>query len=127
MFHAMRFTAILAAIALLSACAAASPLPAPNSVAPAPMGERAALLARAGRADAPTEAEIARAFGAPDITRRDGVGAALTYRFETCALLMLFSADARNAMRLREAHASARRVGDAAPSQQQCAGEPRGQ
>lgn len=62
-------------------------------------------------------------MGGADITRQDGVGVALTYRLESCALLLLFSSDERNAMRLREAHASARRSGEAAPSLDQCATE----
>lgn len=86
------------------------------------------LLARdfftaAGRADAPSQAEVERGFGAPDISRRDGAGAALTYRLQTCALLLIFTADARNEMRLAEAHASARRPSDPAPSLDQCAAE----
>ena len=48
---------------------------------------------------------------------------ALTYRLESCALLLLMTADARNEMRLAEAHASARRAGEAAPSLEQCAAE----
>lgn len=80
------------------------------------------LLNAAGGADAPTEAQIEHALGAPDIVRRDGAGAALTYRLDSCALLLLFAADERNAMRLAQAHASARRGGDA-PSLAQCAAE----
>lgn len=81
------------------------------------------MLRAAGGADAPTQAEIERAFGRADIARQDGAGAALTYRLESCALLLLFSADGRNALRLTEAHASARRTGEAAPSLEQCAAE----
>ena len=73
----------------------------------------ASLLAAAGATDAPTQSEIERVFGPPDIARRDGAGAALTYRLESCALLLLFSADCGNAMRLAEAHPSARRAGEA--------------
>lgn len=81
------------------------------------------MLASAGRDNAPTQAEIERVFGRPDIARQDGAGAVLTYRFENCALLLLFRADGRNAMRLNEAHPSARRSGEAAPSLEQCAAE----
>lgn len=66
--------------------------------------------------------EIERTLGAADISRREGAGAALTYRLDSCALLLLFAADARNAMRLQEASASARRTGPA-PSLEQCAAE----
>jgi hypothetical protein len=77
----------------------------------------------AGRADAPSRAEIERAFGAPDIVRQDGAGATLTYRLDTCALLLVFSADARNQLRLAEAHPSARRAGEQAPNLETCAAE----
>lgn len=112
----------------LAACAtapAAAPQPSrPQTEAPAPQASRAAqLLAAAGRADAPTQAEVQRLIGAPDIVRRDGVGASLTYRLETCALLLLFTADARNEMRLAQAHPSARQAGRPAPSLEQCAAE----
>jgi hypothetical protein len=81
------------------------------------------MLAAAGRNDAPTRAEIERVFGDPDVARQDGAGAALTYRYENCALLLLFAADSRNALRLSEAHPSARRAGTQAPSLEQCAAE----
>jgi hypothetical protein len=47
----------------------------------------------------------------------------LTYRLRTCALLLVFTADARNEMRLAQAHPSARRAGGAAPTLDQCAAE----
>lgn len=129
MFAAMRFILSLAVLVFLSACATAAP-GAPSTPAPAPAvsNARATLLAReffatAGRADAPSQAEVERGLGEPDLARRDGAGAALTYRLETCALLLLFVADARNEMRLAEAHPSARRAGDATPSLDQCAVE----
>lgn len=122
-----RLTAFVAALAL-TACAtapASAPSSAPTATAPNPAAtSRAAqLLASAGRQDAPTQAEIERVLGAPDITRREGAGAALTYRLENCALLLLFASDQRNTMRLAEAHPSARRAGEAAPSLDQCAAE----
>ncbi len=81
------------------------------------------MLQRAGAADAPTQDGVQRALGAADITRQDGVGVALTYRLEHCALLLLFAANARNEMRLREAHAGARRAGEPSPSLAECANE----
>lgn len=81
------------------------------------------MLMAAGGNDAPTQGEVERVFGRPDIARQDGAGAALTYRLESCALLLLFAADGRNTMRLSEAHASARRPGAAVPSLEQCAAE----
>jgi len=125
---AMRFLTLFAAAALLSACATAAPSAPSASTQPsapsASSGSRAAqLLAAAGRSDAPTQTEIERALGRPDITRRDGVGVALTYRLETCGLLLLFEPDARNTPRLAQANPSARQAGAAAPSLDQCASE----
>jgi len=122
----MRFLACLTAAALLGACAtaAAPSTPSASATAPAPQSSRfATLLAAAGRSDAPTQREIERAFGPADISRNDGAGAALTYRLDTCALLLLFTADARNEMRLAQANPSARRAGAATPSLEQCASE----
>lgn len=123
----MRFLSSIFVLALLSACATAAPDALPSrqteATSPAYSSLAAQLFASAGRADAPNQAEVERALGAADITRREGAGLALTYRLETCALLLLFSADARNEMRLAEVHPSARTVGSAAPSLEQCATE----
>lgn len=127
----MRFIASLAALVLLSACATAAPSTPSGSGATTPAGptsnvsssRQSQLLRAAGGADAPSLQDVERYFGQADIVRRDGAGTALTYRFENCALLLLFAADARNAMRLQEAHPSARRTGVAAPSLDQCAAE----
>ncbi len=125
---AMRILALFAAAFLLVACATAAP-PAPpvgpqTSVAN-PSGPPPLLpyLTAAGRADAPSVAEIERVAGQPDVRRNDGAGAALTYRLETCALLLVFTADAGNELRLAQTYASARRGGGAAPSLEQCARE----
>lgn len=125
--RAMRFIALLTALAFLGACATATP-GGPASVrsealAPNSPSLAAQLFASAGRSDAPGQRDVERALGAPDISRREGAGAAWTYRLESCALLLLFSADARNEMRLAEVNASARRPGEAAPSVEQCAAE----
>ncbi|MCC6787312.1 MAG: hypothetical protein IT547_05690 [Hyphomonadaceae bacterium] len=126
----MRFTASLAALLLLSACATAAPTaPAAHSTAPAvttasaASSRQAQALRSAGGGQAPSLQDIERLFGAADIVRREGAGAAVTYRYETCALLLLFAADSHNAMRLQEAHPSARHSGAAAPSLDQCAAE----
>lgn len=122
----MRILSILAALGALGACATApqtaAPPPAPAATI-APSAHLVEMLAAAGRADAPNRSAVERAFGAADIVRQDGAGAALTYRLDTCALLLLFSTDARNEMRLAEAHASARRAGEQTPDLQQCAAE----
>jgi hypothetical protein len=128
MFARMRFMASLTALVFITACATASPSSpaapsAPPAASPGETSRAAQLLAAAGSATAPTQADIERTFGTADIVRHDGAGAALTYRLQSCALLLVFSADNRNTMRLAQAHASARRSGEAAPSLAQCAGE----
>jgi hypothetical protein len=123
----MRILPGLAALIVLSACATAPPQPAPEQLAPVatapPSSHLAQMLASAGRADAPSRTMVERAFGAADIVRQDGAGAALTYRLESCAMLLLFSADANNEMRLAETHLSPRRPGSPAPDLAQCAAE----
>jgi hypothetical protein len=124
----MRFALISAALLALGACAttapAASTSATPTTAAtPAASSRGAQLLASAGRENAASRAELDRVLGAPDIERREGAGVALTYRLESCALLLLFTANNRNEMRLAEAHASARRAGEATPSLEQCAAE----
>lgn len=128
-FARMRFTASLAALLLLAACATAAPsAPSTSASPPAPgaaasSSRHAQALRAAGGASAPTRQDVERLFGAADIARQEGAGTALTYRYEHCALLLLFAADGRNAMRLAEAHPSARHTGVAAPSLEQCAAE----
>ena len=124
----MKTISFVAALFLLGACAtsapgAASVTPPPNRPAAAGPSRAMQVLASAGRTNAPTQTEVERALGRPDIARQDGAGAALTYRLETCALLLLFAADARNDLRLAEAHPSARQAGAAAPSLDLCAAE----
>jgi hypothetical protein len=128
MVSAMRFLTTLTTLTALMALAACATAPPPQSApvasaAAAQPNRAAALLAQAGAGDAPTQSVIERTLGPPDIARRDGVGAALTYRLQTCALLLLFAADANNTMRLREAYAGPRRAGEAAPTLDQCAEE----
>lgn len=111
---------------MLAGCASAPAAPsvAPSPAANAASGSRVAQLLRAaGGQGAPTRAELERALGQPDIARQDGAGVALTYRLETCALLLLLEADARNAFRLTQAYPSARHPGAPAPSLDQCAAE----
>lgn len=123
----MRFLLALGFLSTLAACATPAAPPAETQPAPVateqPSAHLAAMLASAGRADAPSRAMVERAFGAADIVRQDGAGAALTYRLDSCALLLLFSADANNEMRLAEAHSSALRSGSPAPDLAQCAAE----
>ncbi|MBS0385082.1 MAG: hypothetical protein JSS00_07010 [Proteobacteria bacterium] len=132
MLRLMRLIAGTLLAAALAACASTPPTssePAPAaasapSPAAAPTTSRGAqLLSLAGRANAPARADIERMFGAADIARQDGAGLALTYRLNTCALLLIFTADAHNTMRLAEAHPTARRSGLPAPTLDQCAAE----
>jgi hypothetical protein len=120
----MRFTPVFAALFAAACASAPQQSQAPEQPrASAPSAALAQMLASAGRADAPSQAMVERTFGAPDIARRDGAGGAYTYRLESCALLLLFTPDARGEMRLAEANSGARRGGMAAPSLEQCAAE----
>ncbi len=123
----MRFIASLAALSLLAACASTAPATqetVARPIASAPAQSRIAqMLGNAGRENAPTRGEVERLLGEAEIARQDGAGAALTYRYPNCALLLVFAADQRNALRLAEAHPSARRSGEATPSIDQCAAE----
>jgi hypothetical protein len=124
----MRFALVSAALVLMGACATTAPAASTSAtstaaVAPAAPSRAAQLLASAGGANAASRADLDRVLGVPDIERREGAGVALTYRLASCALLLLLTADGRNEMRLAEAHASARRAGEQAPSLEQCAAE----
>lgn len=129
MVHGMRILLVSLGAMMLSSCATAAiappSAPAAAAAAPAPTtpSRIGQLLAAAGRPNAPTQADIERAMGAADITRHDGAGVALTYRLDHCALLLVFSADAQNQMRLSDAHPSARNAGEASPTVEQCAAE----
>src|SRR5262249_43608512 len=119
--RAMRFILSASLVLLLVACASTPPpaaTPAAPSVAApvAPPVAPANILSNAGRPNAPAMDQVVHALGAADITRHDGVGVALTYRTDHCALLLLFTQDQRNVMRLAEADPGARRAGDPAPS-----------
>jgi hypothetical protein len=121
----MRFTVSAVAALLLAACASTPSGPAPSGPAATTLNASRALrlLSAAGEASAPTRAEIEHELGQADIARQDGAGLGLTYRLPSCALLLLFAANERNEMRLREAHVSARRADEAPPSLEQCATE----
>jgi hypothetical protein len=123
----MRFALLLAALAALAACASTpqSPgtPPAPSTATTQQPSRVLQLLGNAGRENAPTRQDVERLLGEPDIARQDGAGAALTYRYENCALLLLFASDQRNTLRLAQANPGARRAGETAPSLEQCAAE----
>jgi hypothetical protein len=122
----MRFAHALAALALLAACATAAPTtPGASGSSPRASSGIAGLLASAGQNNAPSLPQVERAMGQADIRRQDGVGVALTYRMEHCALLLLFAPDVGNQMKLAVAHPSAREPNQAIPSLEQCAAEVR--
>lgn len=131
--RAMRSPLLLLALAV-AGCATTppgSPLETPvaevSLPAPAAPPSAALRLLRSAShdANAPTREEVVRVLGEPAIARQDGVGAALTYRLETCALLLLFEADAQNTHRLTMVNISPRQPGAPAPSLEQCAAEVR--
>lgn len=129
----MQTRLILAAAFVLahitSGCATAPPpatRPSSAATVTAPAGASAneRLLRDTGSGGATIQA-VERALGAPHVLRRDGAGAALTYRLEGCSLLLLFAADSRNTLRLAEAHPGPERIGEPAPTLAQCASAPR--
>ncbi|MET0182886.1 MAG: hypothetical protein ABW199_08385 [Caulobacterales bacterium] len=121
----MRNRLVLAAALLTVACATApASSPPGGSSGPAPSSSNERLLRDTG-SDGSTIQAIERAFGQPHVRRRDGAGAALTYRLENCSLLLLFTNDSHNTLRLAEAYPSAVRAGEPAPSLAQCAASPR--
>ncbi len=125
-FHALLYLALACGCTTptLVAAPVAQTAAIPAASAPSRPPPALALLRAASHdANAPTREEVVRMLGEPAISRQDGAGAALTYRLQTCALLLLFEADAQNAHRLTLVHTSARRAGDPAPSLEQCAAE----
>ena len=97
-----------------------------NSVVVAlpPASQSRGVLVRAGASGAPSLAEVERTLGPADVARRETEGALLTYRLDTCALVLGFSADNdRNEMRLALAQPGARSPGTAAPTLADCANE----
>lgn len=114
---------LLACLAL-AACATAAPAPSvPTAPAATPRAVSAieALLRTAGTREAATPQAIEREMGAADLRRAEGAGLLLTYRMPDCALLLVFSADARNQMRLVEASPGPERLGEPRPTLEQCA------
>jgi hypothetical protein len=81
------------------------------------------VLVRQGQPNAPTLGEVESRLGAADVARREAAGALLTYRLDTCGLVLLFEADGSNLLRLRAAAPGPRRAGDAVPSLETCAAE----
>lgn len=131
MFPAMRerFVPLVSAALALSACATTTPAAAPTAPVastPAPQstsgnGPIARFARGAGATGAPI-ADVERALGAPDLRRQEGAGAILTYRLETCALMLVFT-NGEGGLRLAEAHTGPRRAGQTPPSVEQCDSE----
>ena len=110
---------------VLAGCAGSLPNT-PVSASSAGISERgsaAGMLARAGQRDAPGPDAIIAALGAPDVDRREGAGAMLSWRLPNCALALGFAADARGALRLAMVLADAPRPGLAKPTPDACAAE----
>lgn len=120
------FAPLAATLVLLSACASSGPAPistdggarAPARTATAPRLDAAHALSRAGQSDAITTAQARSLFGAPDVERRDGVGALMVWTTPGCALALGFAND-----RLATVEPGPRRTGDAAPSLAECLAE----
>ena len=114
----MRFLLSLPALAVVAACASTSPPPGtPRSGGVA----SAAVLARAGAADAVTFEQAERLFGPPDVRRQEGAGGLLSYRLPGCALALGFAADRAGALRLSVVEISPPTPRDPQPSAAQCA------
>jgi hypothetical protein len=67
--------------------------------------------------------DVLALVGEADVARRETAGALLTYRLPGCSLVLAFSADGLNRLRLAQVHTGAPRFGDPAPSLDQCAAE----
>jgi hypothetical protein len=125
---------VMAAASLATACVSVPAAPPPSSspsqtpsqsvVVPLPDAPRAALLLRrAGREDAPVLDDVLAMLGGADVARRETAGALLTYRLPNCSLVLAFTMDGLNRLRLAQVQTGAPRFGDPAPSLDQCAAE----
>lgn len=82
-------------------------------------------MAAAGRPDAPGPDALVAALGKPDVDRREGVGAMLSWRLPDCALALGFADDGQGRLRLRIVQADAPKPGAAIPTPAQCAEQAR--
>ena len=80
------------------------------------------FLSTSGEA-APALLDVERVMGSPDIMRREGEGMALTYRLDTCALLLVLRSEADAPAQLSGVYPGPRRGGAAEPTLQTCARE----
>ena len=120
---AMKTILLIAALAL-AGCAATRTSPAAGAVSP-PVAPRSAAivlptdpvadLSRFAQADSLTPLQASALLGPPDIDRRDGIGALLTWRLQSCALVLGFAND-----RLVSTDIAARQQGAATPTAAQC-------
>lgn len=119
----------------LCACAATDPAPVIDATArtgaaggsagaalssPAVSLDPVAALSRLGAPDSINTRQAASLLGPPDVDRRDGAGALLTWRLSTCALVLGFAND-----RLTSTVPMARQSGAPAPSVAACVNEAR--
>jgi hypothetical protein len=117
----MKSSICLLALLALAGCAAArapavTAQPLPSRVAtPSVPADPVAALARFGQSDSLSPLQAVALLGPPDVDRRDGVGALLTWRLESCAVVLGFAAD-----RLISSSFAPRQAGGTAPSAAEC-------
>lgn len=114
----MRLLFTFAALALLAACASASPQ---ASRADFSGVASAAVLSGAGGPAAITFEQAQRMFGPADVVRREGAGGLLSYRLPGCALALGFARDRAGELRLSVVEAGPPTPRGAPPSLAQCA------
>lgn len=121
----MRALALFLCAAALSACGGGPAVTTTVSTAPRSTASADALLAAAGRPNAPGPDALVAALGAPDVDRREGAGAMLAWRLPECALALGFAADGQGRLRLSVVQADAPRPGAPVPSVGQCVAQAR--
>jgi hypothetical protein len=125
----MRFFSVLAPLLLaaaLGACAGGGPVSPGRrgpGLSPADRADPIGALRRAGAGDAMTPDGARDLFGPAQIERRDGAGAILTWRTQTCAIVLAFGADRAGALRLGAADIAGRDQHAPNPPPEQCVRE----
>jgi hypothetical protein len=123
----MRTVVILAALLLAAGCASGSGF-APlgrsgGGLSAADRADPLGALRRVGAGDSITPEGAKALFGAPDVERRDGAGAMLTWRTPTCAVALAFAADRTGTLRLGAASIAGRDQHAPQPPADQCVRE----
>lgn len=106
----MRIQAALALALFAAACASGGPSVTPRAtgLSAADRSDPLGALRRIGAGDSITPEGAKALFGQPDVERRDGAGALLTWRTPTCALALAFAADRAGVLRLGAADIAGR-------------------